>query len=41
MIRAGFLSEAERQTLVGLARNGLAEHRIARRANAIVILDIG
>jgi transposase len=41
MIRAGFLSEAERQTLVGLARNGLAEHRIARRANAIVVLDIG
>ena len=41
MIWAGFLSEAERQTLVGLARNGLAEHRIARRANAIVLLDIG
>jgi hypothetical protein len=41
MIRASFLSEAERQTLVGLARNGLAEHRIARRANAIILLDIG
>ena len=41
MIRAGFLSEAERQVLVGLARNGLAEHRIARRANAIVLLDTG
>ena len=41
MVRAGFLSEAERQTLVGLARDGLAEHRIARRANAIVLLDTG
>jgi transposase len=41
MIRAGFLSEAERQALVGLARDGLAEHRIARRANAIVLLDTG
>ncbi|MGZ3328117.1 MAG: helix-turn-helix domain-containing protein [Xanthobacteraceae bacterium] len=41
MIRAGFLSEAGRQALVGLARDGLAEHRIARRANALVLLDIG
>ena len=41
MIRAGFLSLAERQALVGLARDGLAEHRIARRANAIVLLDAG
>jgi transposase len=41
MIRAGFLSEAERQALIGLARDGLAEHRIARRANAIVLLDKG
>ena len=35
------MSEAERQALIGLARDGLAEHRIARRANAIVLLDIG
>jgi transposase len=41
MIRAGFLSEAERQALVELARDGLAEHRIARRANAVVLLDTG
>ena len=41
MIRAGFLSEAGRQALVGLARDGLAEHRIARRANALVLLDAG
>jgi len=31
MIRAGFLLEAERHALIGLARDGLAEHRIARR----------
>jgi hypothetical protein len=41
MIRAGFLSEVERQALIVLARDGLAEHRIARRANAIVLLDTG
>jgi transposase len=41
MIRAGFLSDAERQALLGLARDGLAEHRVARRANAIVLLDKG
>ena len=41
MIRAGFLSEAERQALIVLARDGLAEYRIARRANAIVLLDTG
>jgi len=41
MIRGNFLSTQERQTLVGLARDGLAEHRVARRANAIVLLDKG
>jgi transposase len=41
MIRGGFLSEAERRALIGLARDGLAEHRVARRANAIVLLDKG
>jgi transposase len=41
MIRAGFLAEAERRALVRMARDGLAEHRIARRANAIVLLDQG
>src|ERR1700687_2455535 len=41
MIRGGFLSDAERQALTAMARDGLAEHRIARRANAIVLLDKG
>src|SRR6266852_5473438 len=41
MIRGGFLSDAERQALIAMARDGLAEHRIARRANAIVLLDKG
>jgi len=41
MIRGGFLSADERRALVDLARDGLAEHRLARRANAIVLLDRG
>jgi hypothetical protein len=41
MIRGGFLSDAERQALTAMARDGLAEHRMARRANAIVLLDKG
>lgn len=41
MIRGGFLSADERQALMALARDGLAEHRLARRANAIVLLDKG
>ena len=41
VIRGGFLSTKDRQTLVGIARNGLAEHRVARRANAVVLLDRG
>ncbi len=41
MIRAGFLSTAERAELIELARNGLVEHRLARRANALVLLDRG
>ena len=41
MIRGGFLSAKERQTLIGIARDGLEEHRVARRANAIVLLDRG
>jgi hypothetical protein len=39
MIRDGFLSDAERQSLVAMAGDGLAE--IARRAKAIVLLDKG
>jgi transposase len=41
MIRGGFLSASERKELVSLARDGLAEHRLARRANAILLLDDG
>jgi len=41
MIRAEFLSTAERAELIALARNGLVENRLARRANALVLLDRG
>ena len=41
MIRGGFLSAQERTELIGLARDGLAEHRAARRANALLLLDDG
>ena len=41
MIRAGFLSGAERAELTELVRNGLVEHRLARRANALLLLDQG
>ena len=41
MIRSGFLAAADRQALTEIARNGLEEHRVARRANAIVLLDRG
>lgn len=41
MTNGGFLTETERQSLLKLARNGLAEHRVARRANALILLDRG
>jgi transposase len=41
MIRRGFLSADERSELRALARDGLSEARVARRANAIVLLDSG
>ena len=41
MIRRGFLSAAEREELIALARDGSAAHRLARRANALVLLDRG
>ncbi len=41
MIRASFLSTKDRSELVALARNGAAAHRLARRANALVLLDKG
>ncbi len=36
MIRRGFLDSEARQDLIELARDGLAAHRLARRANALV-----
>ncbi len=41
MIRAGYLSPEDRADLITLARDGSAAHRLARRANALVLLDDG
>ena len=41
MIRAGFLSEEERNSLIALARDGSGTTRVTRRANALVLLDAG
>src|ERR1039458_2900000 len=41
MIRPGFLDSESRDDLIELARDGLAEHRRSRRANALVLLDKG
>src|SRR5271166_5882194 len=41
MIRAGFLDPESRKDLTELARDGSAAHRLARRANALVLLDDG
>ena len=41
MIRPGFLDAESRQDLTELARDGSAAHRLARRANALVLLDDG
>jgi len=41
MIRPGFLDAESRQDLIELARDGSAAHRLARRANALVLLDDG
>ncbi len=41
MIRAGFLTPEDRKDLVELARDGSAEHRLGRSANALVLLDDG
>ena len=41
MICTGFLSEVDRTDLIELARDGSAAHRLARRANALVLLDSG
>ncbi len=41
MIRPGFLDTASRKDLIDLARDGSVAHRLARRANALVLLDQG
>ena len=41
MIRLGFLSAVDRADLIALAKDGSAAHRLARRANALVLLDAG
>jgi transposase len=41
MIRSGFLDSESRQDLIELARDGSATHRLARRANALMLLDDG
>ena len=41
MIRPGFLDSESRQDLIELTRDGSAAHRLARRANALVLLDDG
>ena len=41
MIRAGFPSATDRRDLIALARDGSAAHRLARRANALVLPDDG
>ena len=41
MIRAGFLDPETRSDLIDLGRDGSVAHRLARRANALVLLDDG
>lgn len=41
MHNSGFLTAEERQILTELSRDGLAQHRLARRANALILLDRG
>ena len=41
MIRAGFLDPESRRDLIELTRDGSVEHRLARRANALLLLDDG
>ena len=41
MIRPGFLDSRSRQDLIELTRDGSAAHRLARRANALLLLDDG
>src|ERR1700758_2633918 len=41
MIRAGFLDPESRSDLIELTRDGSVAHRLARRANGLLLLDNG
>jgi len=41
MIRGGFLDPTIRADLIALVRDGKAETRLTRRANALLLLDDG
>ena len=41
MIEPGFLDLESRQDLTDLARDGSVPHRLARRANTLLLLDVG
>jgi transposase len=41
MVKPGFLDPESRRDLIELARDGSVPHRLARRANALVLLDQG
>src|SRR5580700_9982404 len=41
MIRAGFLDAEAERDLIELARDGSVEHRLGRRANALLLLNNG
>ena len=41
MISGNFLTDEQRRALTILARKGKVEHRVARRANALILLDRG
>jgi transposase len=41
MIHPGFLDPESRKDLIELAQDGSAAHRLARRANALVLLECG
>ena len=41
MVRGGFLDPAIRADLITLVRDGKAETRLTRRANALLLLDDG
>jgi transposase len=41
MIRGGFLTIEDRKDLLDLAKDGMVAHRLARRANALLLLDKG